>query len=85
MSFSPKLYGKPAGKMKSQESAMILFNTFVPSSVPLEAEKRNKQLKTGSIEGKRTTPLRSQPLSPLHIMEKVMHFSSKWVTRAKDP
>ena len=45
MLISPKTYGKPTGKMKSQESAMTIFDTFVPSSVPLEAEKEEQVVK----------------------------------------
>ena len=41
MPISPKSYGRPIGKMKSQESTMIVFDTFVPSSIPLEAKKED--------------------------------------------
>ena len=40
-----KSYGKPIGKMKSSKSTTTIFDTFVQSSVPLEAKKEEQAVK----------------------------------------
>ena len=67
MPISHKSYGIPIGKMKSQESAMIVFDTFVPSSVPLEAEKEEQVVKDWIYRGEEdyTTSI-TTPISPMH-------------------
>ena len=42
---SPRSYGKPSTTKKPFSSAMILFGTFMQSSVPLEAEKEEQAIK----------------------------------------
>ena len=67
MLVSPKSYGKPTGKMKSQESAMIVFDTFVPSFVLLEAEKEEQVVRDWIYRGEEdhTTSI-TTPISPMH-------------------
>ena len=65
MPVSPKSYGKPTGKMKSQESAMILFNTFVPSAIPLEAENEEQVTKDWIYRWEEDhTTMVTTPISP---------------------
>ena len=66
MPISPKSYGRPIGKMKSQESTMIVFDTFVPSSVPLEAEKEEQVVKYWIYRGREdyTTSIKTS-ISPM--------------------
>ena len=45
MPISPNSYSKPIGKMKSPESAMTIFDTFVQSSIPLKAKKEEQVVK----------------------------------------
>ena len=66
MPISPKSYGSPIGKMKSQESTMIVFDTFVTSSVPLEAEKEEQVVKYWISRGEEdyNTSI-TTPISPM--------------------
>ena len=65
MLISPKSYGRPTSKMKSQESAMIVFDTFVPSSIPLEAKKEEQAVKDWIYRGEEDhTTIVTTPISP---------------------
>ena len=66
MPISPKSYGRPTCKMKSQESTMTVFDTFVPSSIPLEAEKEEQVVKDWIYRGEEdyTTSI-TTPISPM--------------------
>lgn len=41
---SPWSYGKPSTKLKPSTFTMIIFDTFVQSSIPLEAEKEEQAI-----------------------------------------
>ena len=66
MPISPKSYGRPTGKMKSQESTMTVFDTFVPSSISLEAKKEEQVVKDWIYRGEEdyTTSI-TTPISPM--------------------
>ena len=67
MPISPKFYGKPVGKMKSHESAMTIFDTFVLSFVPLEAKKEEQVVKDWIYRGEEDpTTMVTTPISPTH-------------------
>ena len=84
MPISPKSYGKPTSKMKSHESAMTIFDTFVPSSVPLEAKKEEQVVKDWIYRGEEDILLQLQHLSPLYDMVKDIPSFNEWVTKDKD-
>ena len=65
MPISPKSYGKVIGKMKSPESAMTIFDTFVQSSVPLEAEKEEQEIRDWIYKGEEDDiSMVTTPISP---------------------
>ena len=67
MPISPKSYGKPAGKMKSFELAMTIFDTFVQSFMPLEAKKEEKIVKDWIYRGEEDDiSMVTTPISPRH-------------------
>lgn len=41
---SPRSYGRPSDQMKPSTSAMMIFDTFVPSSNPLEAKREEQAI-----------------------------------------
>jgi hypothetical protein len=83
MPTSPKSYGRPSDKAKPSASAMTVFGTFVQSSVPLEAEKEEQVLGSGSIERTKTP---RQLLLPflLSATVKAINFCRKWAIKVTD-
>ncbi|WP_156113313.1 hypothetical protein, partial [[Clostridium] innocuum] len=71
---SPRSYGKPSDPMKPSTSAMTIFDTFVPPSIPLEAEQEEQAVQEWIYrDDSRNTPMLSNSdtdtdESPLHTM-----------------
>ena len=65
MLISPKSCGKPTSKMNSQESTMTIFDTFVLSSVPLEAKNEEQVTKDWIYRWEEDhTTMVTTPISP---------------------
>ena len=65
MLISPKFYVKESSKMMPSKSTMTIFDTFVQSSIPLEVEKEEQEIRDWIYRGEEDDiSMVATPISP---------------------